>query len=633
MKSPAQQKIIQIDITNACPHKCSHCTRFTSHIAKPCFMDGATFRKAVVSLESFPGMVGIMGGEPTIHPEFARFVEFYAEHIGTGRLDWGRRPIADFAAYRNRQLANVKHRRGLWTSLGPAYYKHFELIQEVFPYQCINDHTNPGQHQALLITRKELGIADDQWHVLRDACWVQDLWSASITPKGAFFCEVAGALDMLYDGPGGWPIEPGWWQRTPDQFGDQLRWCELCSAPLAVPRVQANVEVDIVSPAHLERLAAIGAPSVKSPGRIKVFDCGGYDPKRYDQKASAEWYLPDGDNRQRVASTNLSIRPRKLDGLCVCVGFGAVLRHTLAANIEHFDRFAVVTSSDDTLTQSVAKQFPVKVLLVVSDAYKTNGDAFNKGRMLNAGWSALAPTDWVLCTDADIFLPSNLRPWLNSHVLNPGCLHYTRRLHLRDRADVQRYASTRDAKLLRPFNDIGTNYQAWGYFQLLNVRAQALEGTPKDKPFSEAFCGAGSIDGNFRMRWPWGKHVRLEGLDVVHVPHSSRFAADWNGPGRGNTHGWRWAGQFSPGRGSVLRIPAGGFVRLTRADTAESIAGPGERFIAAAPNVRTAIGFPGYGFAVVGGRQVAVWAGREIHRVGMEIAWRADLEGYEGPRL
>ena len=66
-----------------------------------------------------------------------------------------------------------------------------------------------------MATRKELGIPDEKWIKLRDKCWIQNLWSASITPKGAFFCEVAAAMDMTLNGPGGWPIEPGWWKRKP----------------------------------------------------------------------------------------------------------------------------------------------------------------------------------------------------------------------------------------------------------------------------------------------------------------------------------------------------------------------------------------------------------------------------------
>ncbi len=77
-----------------------------------------------------------------------------------------------------------------------------------------------------------MGISDEEWYPLRDACWVQNKWSASITPKGCFFVKLQGALDMLFDGPGGWLIEKDWWKRKPEDFGDQLHWCELCGIAL-----------------------------------------------------------------------------------------------------------------------------------------------------------------------------------------------------------------------------------------------------------------------------------------------------------------------------------------------------------------------------------------------------------------
>ena len=39
------------------------------------------------------------------------------------------------------------------------------------------------------------------WKMI-DNCWIQKQWSASITPKGGFFCEVAASLDYLFEGPG-----------------------------------------------------------------------------------------------------------------------------------------------------------------------------------------------------------------------------------------------------------------------------------------------------------------------------------------------------------------------------------------------------------------------------------------------
>ena len=316
MRSPAEMSIIQIEITNACTHRCSNCTRFCGHHRNPFFMDYPTFKNAVDSLVDFPGMVGIMGGEPTLHPQFAQLATYCAEKIKPDcALIPLTEPIKDFAAYRHLHLRTHSHKSGLWTSLGNKYYEHFELIQDVFGYQCINDHVNSGLHQALMITRKELGIPDSDWVKFRDKCWIQNLWSASITPKGAFFCEIAAALDMLFDGPGGWPIEPGWWKRTPNDSKDQLHWCEMCSAALKVPSHQANIERDIISPAMLEELKVIGSPKIEK-GAFTLFNPKHYDPSKYAGNTSDGLsYLPNKDSSLRVAKTNKSIFPHALS-LC-----------------------------------------------------------------------------------------------------------------------------------------------------------------------------------------------------------------------------------------------------------------------------------------------------------------------------
>jgi len=315
MRPLAKMAVIQIEITNACVRSCANCTRFCGHHRTPFFMELPVFEQAVASLAEFPGMIGIMGGEPTLHPQFAQLLRRYAAMVAPRwpeKLRLARQPIACFAEYIiENDLQNWSARRGLWTSLGERYYEHFELIQDVFEFQLVNDHSHPGLHQSLLVSRRELGIGDAEWQVLRDACWVQNSWSASITPKGAFFCEVAAALDMLFDGPGGWRVEPDWWQREPADFADQLHWCELCGACLQVPRVQANSEIDVVSPDMYKRLEQIGSRKL-ARGRVRVFAPDDAGAAASGSDYSSEWYLPDGDNSRRVAPTNRSLLPRSL---------------------------------------------------------------------------------------------------------------------------------------------------------------------------------------------------------------------------------------------------------------------------------------------------------------------------------
>ena len=96
MKSPKDMRIIQIDVTNACVFQCSNCTRFCGHHKKNFFMDFDTFKQAVDSLEGYVGTIGIMGGEPTLNPDFERMAEYLASKKTAKKSDIMLRPQRHF---------------------------------------------------------------------------------------------------------------------------------------------------------------------------------------------------------------------------------------------------------------------------------------------------------------------------------------------------------------------------------------------------------------------------------------------------------------------------------------------------------------------------------------------------------
>ena len=249
MRPISEVGVIHIEITNACNLSCACCTRFCGHHKHPFFMDEEMVEKACLSLEGFDKQVGIMGGEPTIHPKFEQLLSVYRKYI----------PI---------------ERRALWTN-GLNWDKYKEAITETFLPQNIiyNDHKHEeGHHQPLMCASQE--IMDDKelmWDLI-DNCWIQNRWAASITPKGGFFCEVAAAQDYLLDGPGGYPLEKGWWKKTPAEFRDQIeRFCVNCSAAIPMTPVDANLGKDVVSPSVEKKLKELGSPKYLK-GMVDVVD-------------------------------------------------------------------------------------------------------------------------------------------------------------------------------------------------------------------------------------------------------------------------------------------------------------------------------------------------------------------------
>jgi hypothetical protein len=288
----ANMQIIQIDVTNACMNRCSNCTRFTGHHRKPFFMDMDTFKRAVDSLVEFPGMVGMIGGEPLLHPQFAQMAEYLAAAIPE------------------------KKRRGLWSTVPKAQgEKYGTLIREVYGNFFFNDHSvDQIMHQPLLVAASEVVADEDEMWRLIDDCWIQKYWSASITPKGAFFCEVAASFDMLTGGPGGWPIEPGWWKRTPPDYDEQKRRaCPRCGCAIPLKRRPSSQEIDDVSPGNLEMLLKLRSPKALR-GRVEIYGGGLAE----DWNPGPNWYMNEIDR-----SEELEYRARiadRLDGDGACAG-------------------------------------------------------------------------------------------------------------------------------------------------------------------------------------------------------------------------------------------------------------------------------------------------------------------------
>jgi hypothetical protein len=282
---------IQIELTSACVLKCSNCTRFSGTHVTPSFLSFEKFKAAIDSLAEYAtlghAIVGFMGGEPLLHPQFAEFCEYALTKIPRDKL-------------------------GLWSTFpdAPKYKAYGPQIVKTFGVILLNDHSRDDiKHAPVLMASEEYfrkpcpacsgsgtGLTPDMacatcnglktvtddlsLFAAVEHCWVQESWSASINSKGAYFCEVAAALSDLFGGPDGWPVEPGWWKRTPKDFQAQMDWaCRKCGAALPLTRIRTSQDPkDDVSPGNLERLMAIKSKKV-ARGEVNVRDKFEFDPE------------------------------------------------------------------------------------------------------------------------------------------------------------------------------------------------------------------------------------------------------------------------------------------------------------------------------------------------------------------
>lgn len=244
---PIREKArIQIEITNACTNQCVNCSRFVGHHRKPYFMELAQIEAALDTVSSFPRSVGIMGGEPTLHPQFEEICELVRKKIPPDK-------------------------RYLMTA-GYKWDQYKGIIKKTFGENLsYNDHNDVTQkHHPLLLSISDM--FDDPELIQRsiDDCWVDKRWSASINHKGAFFCEVAAAMDVLFGGPGGHPVERHWWEKEPAHFLDQQqRYCYHCGACVPFRPVTLEDNMDVVSQSNYRRLSEVGSPRLQA-GRVKV---------------------------------------------------------------------------------------------------------------------------------------------------------------------------------------------------------------------------------------------------------------------------------------------------------------------------------------------------------------------------
>jgi hypothetical protein len=247
MKHIYQAWLIQIEITNACINKCAHCTHGVAHFKKPYFADLPFIEKALISLQKWPRAVGCIGGEPTLHPDFIDICKLYQKHI-------------------------KRNNCALFTSGGNKYLEYKNIIEQTFGILSYNDHSVVGKHQPLLVASHDIIPNDKLRNKIIDKCWLQLVWSPCITYKGCFFCEAAGTIDMLFNGPGGYPIETCWWKRKVNDFQDQReRYCPQCGIAIPMEKLPNNLPYEYVSISNFNNLNKIGSPLAHG-GNLKIID-------------------------------------------------------------------------------------------------------------------------------------------------------------------------------------------------------------------------------------------------------------------------------------------------------------------------------------------------------------------------
>lgn len=283
MKSPRDKRntwrggILQIWITRACDRSCFNCTQASNLGGKYEYMSLNHFEIAVNSLKDYWGVIGVFGGNPTMHPKFGEICEILRGHTHwIQRGLWSNHPLNKGKICRitfNPAVSNlnVHQSREAWNEFARDWPECISYLKGL---------NQDSRHTPLWVAMKDLDklpVFDNNYLVVGDMenteenrlklitdCDINKNWSAMI---GVFrgelrgwFCEIAGSQSMRhqYDSEypdTGHPIVADWWNKGITDFEYQIqKHCHECGIPLRGFGALANDEfgTEQVSKTHAD---------------------------------------------------------------------------------------------------------------------------------------------------------------------------------------------------------------------------------------------------------------------------------------------------------------------------------------------------------------------------------------------
>lgn len=214
-----------------------------------------------------------------------------------------------------------------------------------------------------------------------------------------------------------------------------------------------------------------------------------------------------------------------LRAILVCVDYSDLLEITLPYNLHHFSEVMIVTSLGDWQTQALARRYPGKVKLFITDLFYAGGAYFNKWLALETALDTLGRHGWLCIMDADILWPKDAMAWQDHHLfpeseprsqgITPGYLYTPYRYMMED---VQKFFSEHYAipdeiswHLSFPLHPQQREFA--GFTQIFHADDPVLGPAPWHQV---DWKHAGGADSFFQQKWPENKKIRPP-FKVLHL--------------------------------------------------------------------------------------------------------------------
>lgn len=268
MKSPRdrrptvgwRQGVLQIHVTRACDLACFNCTQGSNLAGKPVMITPEQFETACLSLQGYFGVIGVFGGNPSLHPKFVELCEIMQRHVPFEQRGlWCNHPKGKAAVmretfnprYSNLNVHLVREAYDEFAADWPECKPYLKGLDPSWPEAAgkPNHIVGDARHSPPWVAMQDIDVLpggventeENRWKLI-GACDVNQNWSSMV---GVFrgelrgwFCELAGAQAMLHQNDPAWPdlgvpIVAGWWDQPMSAFEAQARWhCHRCGIPL-----------------------------------------------------------------------------------------------------------------------------------------------------------------------------------------------------------------------------------------------------------------------------------------------------------------------------------------------------------------------------------------------------------------
>lgn len=263
MKAPADKRptwrggIIQIHITRACDLSCVSCTQGSNLAGKPTIITLDNFQLACESLKDYHGVIGIFGGNPTLHPQFTDIC-----HILQSIIPFEQRGLWSNNLNGKGQICRETFNPAVSNLNVHGLSDAYDEMKRDWPESIVIGDKNDSRHSPPFVAMRDLGYSDSEIQLLIEKCDVNQLWSAMVCQfRGelrGFFCELAGAQSMLHESEPDYPdtgidvkSNKDWWKLPIESFDNQIKkHCWECGIPLKLAGDLSQGTDEFVSTTH-----------------------------------------------------------------------------------------------------------------------------------------------------------------------------------------------------------------------------------------------------------------------------------------------------------------------------------------------------------------------------------------------